>query len=48
MLICEKLENVLPGIQTIEDGIEVYNRFYEKKLKPNSIILGIRLDLLNN
>merc|ERR1711991_89078 len=37
MLKREKIENVLPGIESIEDGVEIYRKFYKKDLEEGLI-----------
>ena len=40
----EGLNNILPSISTIEEGIKVYQKIYG--VEPNSTILGIKLELV--
>ena len=45
MLESEGLNRVLPGIQSIEDGVNVYRQFYSTELEEENGILAIHLQL---
>lgn len=47
-LINEKLENCLPTIDTIEDGINVYRQFYKNEDEQKYGIIAIELTNVNN
>lgn len=39
----EKLENCLPGIDTIENGVKVYRKYYPEKEEQEYKVIAIRL-----
>lgn len=39
----EKLENCLPGIDTIENGIKVYRKYYSEKDEKDHKIIALRI-----
>ena len=43
----EKLENCLPGIDSIENGIKVYRKYYSEKDEKEFKIIALRLRKLN-
>ena len=44
----EKLEKCLPGIDSLEDGVNIYRKYYSKKDEDLYKIVAIRLQLLKN
>jgi ASC-1-like (ASCH) protein len=46
MLRTEGLENVLPGVETIEDGIQIYREFYSEDDEKKYGVIGIHMKLL--
>ena len=44
MLITEGLENVLPGIKTIEQGIKIYRAFYSETFEKEWGALAIAIE----
>ena len=42
----EKLENCVPGIDTIENGINVYRKYYSEKEEKEYKIIALRLKKL--
>jgi ASC-1-like (ASCH) protein len=45
-IVKEKLENCLPGIDTIENGIKVYRKYYSEKDEKEFKIIALRLKKL--
>lgn len=46
MLEKEGIQNVLPGIDTIEDGVQIYRKFYSEADEKKFGVIGIHLKLL--
>ena len=42
----EKLEKCLPGIETIEDGVKVYYKYYSKEDEEKYKIIAIRFKII--
>ena len=47
-LLNETLEKCLPGIDTIEQGINIYYKYYKKDDEDKYKIIAIRLKVINN
>ena len=47
MLNCEGIENVLPGMKNIDDGIQLYYSFSEYMMKESQGILAIRFRIIS-
>ena len=43
----EKLEKCLPGIDTIEQGVSIYYKYYKKDDEDKYKIIAIRLKVIN-
>lgn len=43
MLLFEKIENVLPGVDTIEEGVKIYHKFYSEKDEKNYGVLAFEV-----
>lgn len=41
MLEIETLENVLPGVETIEEGVQIYRKFYSEEKEMSNGVLAI-------
>jgi ASC-1-like (ASCH) protein len=48
MLEQEGIENVLPGVDTIEAGVQVYRQFYSEEDEKKFGVVGIHLRVLKN
>jgi ASC-1-like (ASCH) protein/mannose-6-phosphate isomerase-like protein (cupin superfamily) len=46
MIKSNGLENVLPGIRTIDEGVQVYMQYYTKEIEEEFGIVGIHVKLL--
>ncbi|AAL80579.1 ASCH domain-containing protein [Pyrococcus furiosus DSM 3638] len=46
MLEKEGLENVLPGVKSIEEGIQVYRRFYDEEKEKKYGVVAIEIEPL--
>lgn len=40
------LENVLPGIRNIDEGVGVYMQYYTKEIESTYGVVGIKVDLI--
>ena len=47
-LIGEKLHKCLPGIDTLEEGVGIYYKYYKKSDEEQYKIIAIRFKLLNS
>ena len=47
MIEANGLENVLPGVLTVDDGEEVYRKWYSKKLEDEFGVVGIEIEVIN-
>ncbi|XP_050944092.1 uncharacterized protein LOC127150412 [Cucumis melo] len=43
MLKAESLDNVLPGVKTLTDGVQVYRKFYSEEKELSNGVLGIHV-----
>jgi ASC-1-like (ASCH) protein len=43
LLMSEGLDNVLPGIKTIEEGVKIYRRFYSEEFEKEHGVLAIEI-----
>ena len=41
----EKLDKCLPGIDNIDDGVNIYYKYYPKKMEEEFKIIAIRMKL---
>ncbi|PRQ26261.1 putative PUA-like domain-containing protein [Rosa chinensis] len=46
MLQAESLEKVLPGVKTIEEGVQVYRRFYTEEIERSNGVIAICIEKL--
>ncbi|NJE26846.1 ASCH domain-containing protein [Thermococcus sp. MV5] len=44
MLSEEGLENVLPGVKTIEEGVQIYRRFYTEEEEKKYGVVAIEIE----
>ena len=42
----EKIENCLPGIDSIENGVKVYRKYYSEKEEQEYRVIALRLKKL--
>lgn len=47
MLKEEGLENVLPGVSTIDEGVRVYREFYSKEREKKRGVIAIRIEFIS-
>jgi ASC-1-like (ASCH) protein len=43
LLMTEGLDNVLPGIKTIEEGLKIYKRFYSEEFERQHGVIAIEI-----
>lgn len=48
MIEKEGIQNVLPGVKSIEEGVKVYRKFYSESDEKKFGVVGIHLGLLKN
>jgi len=46
MILAEGIENVLPGIDNIDDGVGVYRKYYTSEAESQYGVLAIQLELI--
>lgn len=46
MLEIKGLNNVLPNIGQLDDGVQVYRKFYKKEVEDQHGVLAITLELI--
>ncbi|KAL6214812.1 hypothetical protein ACLB2K_014244 [Fragaria x ananassa] len=46
MLKAESLQKVLPGVNTIEEGVQVYRRFYTEEIERSNGVIAICIEKL--
>jgi ASC-1-like (ASCH) protein len=46
LLSCEGLENVLPGVKTIEQGVKIYKGFYSEAFQSEYGVIAIEISKL--
>lgn len=47
MIESETLERVLPNITTIDEGVEVYRKFYTEKIENKKGVIAITIELIS-
>ena len=43
MIVSNGIDNVLPGIRNLDDGIQVYMQYYTKEIEAEYGVVGIRV-----
>jgi ASC-1-like (ASCH) protein len=46
MIVNCKLQNVLPGIETIDEGVKIYRNFYSESDEKKYGVVAIHFNLL--
>jgi ASC-1-like (ASCH) protein len=46
MLEKEGINNVLPGVNTIEKGVEIYRQWYDEKIETEYGVIGLHMEVM--
>jgi ASC-1-like (ASCH) protein len=44
MIILEGIDNILPGVHTLEEGIQIYRQFYTKEMEEEFGVIAIEIE----
>lgn len=48
MIKTEGLENVLPNVETVSDGVNVYRQWYDEEVEKTYGIIGIKISVVSS